>query len=512
VTKTAAASPAEETYKKLVERYREVEDLGAASALMHWDQETQMPSGAGAMRARQLQTLSGFIHRHFTDLEVGRMLDAAGNGASPDLTPLQNKAVAEFRRDYDRSTKMPESLVKELAEAESIGVEAWKEARKKKDFPLFAPALRRLFDLNRRKAEAIGKGGDFACLYDVLHDPYERGMTKSRLTPLFAGLRDRTVKLLKSLKGSKNPPTDALIQRHYPEKIQWDVSLHVLKAIGYDFNHGRQDKSAHPFSGGTGPYDVRVTTRLMENWFNSCFYSALHEGGHALYEQGIDPAKVGDILAAATSLGMHESQSRLWENIVGRGRPFWRWMWPILQYAFSETLSDATEEEFFRAVNVVKPSFIRVEADEVTYNMHVILRYELESAMIEGEFDVAELPKRWNEKMDAYLGIVPPDDSQGCMQDVHWSSGLIGYFPTYTLGNIYSVPIFQAAEKAIGPQAPNFERGNFAPLRKWLRENIHETGRSETAEEIVRRVAGKPLDPGPYMDYLEKKCSAVYGL
>jgi carboxypeptidase Taq len=501
-------------FEKLLDYCREIEDLGAASGLMHWDQETYMPKGGGAIRARQLATLSGLIHRMFVSADMAKMLDSLGNGENKDLTPLQNKGVAELRRQYDRAVKVPESMAREIAETESKAMEAWKEARAKNDFPLFAPWLKKVFDLERKKAELLAKDGSFACLYDALHDSYEPYMTKARLTPLFNGLRDRTIKLLKELTAvsADKKPKDDLLHRAFDESEQWKISLRALRKIGYDMNCGRQDKSTHPFSTGAHPTDIRVTTRVSGDFFNPCFFAALHEGGHALYEQGLDKEKVGELLAMAASLGMHESQSRLWENLVGRSRSFWRHMFPIVQYAFDGTLEDATDEDFYRAVNTAQPSLIRVEADEVTYNLHVILRFELETALLEGAMDVNDLPKRWNEKFEAYLGIVPPTDAEGCLQDMHWAGGAIGYFPTYTLGNLYSVPIYRAAEKALGNLDAMFERGELMPLRQWLRENIHSVGRSLTAEQIAEKVSGKPLDPGPYMDYLETKYRKIYGL
>jgi carboxypeptidase Taq len=499
-------------FAQLEDRFREIADLGAAAGLLGWDQETYLPPAAGAIRGRQFRTISGVIHQRATDPALGRLLDDLGNGENAELSALQNRAVREMRRDFDLSTKIPEALVRDMAEATTNALEVWKKARKKNDFAMFAPALKPVVDLTRRKAEYLAAGRGLS-LYDALLDTYEPGMKSERVATIFAGVRDRTVRLLERIKGAVHPPTADILHRRYPDAAQWDATMAALRTIGFDFDRGRQDRSAHPFTGGSDPTDVRLTTRVDENYLPTSFFSALHEGGHGLYEQGLSKEKVGDILASATSLGIHESQSRLWENLVGRSRGFWQFFYPKLRDFFPEVLRDVEERHFWRAANVVEPSLIRVEADEVTYNLHIILRFEMERDMMEGRLEVDRLPAVWNEKMEAYLGVVPPTDADGCMQDVHWSHGLIGYFPTYSLGNIYSVPFYRAAEKVLGGDLQaSFARGEFVPLRDWLRREIHAYGRSETAEEIAQRVTGSPLDPGPYMDYLEAKVASVYGL
>jgi len=501
-------------YDQLLEKYREFRDLASAEALLSWDQETYMPAGAAAARARILQTLSGLSHRLFTAPEIGKLLETLGNGASKSLTPIQNKTIEVMRREYDKATLLPESLVRELAEASSIGLEAWRTARKNKDFSQFRDALQRNVDLARKKADILGKAPSSKAVtqYDALLDLFEPRITEGRVTALFQVVRDRTVALLKRVMESKKKTTSEPFTRNLPIDKQVTMTERALRDMGFDFNKGRQDQSTHPFSTGLDVSDVRVTTRFQEDWMPMALYASLHEGGHALYEQGLDKEKVGAILAEATSMGMHESQSRLWENIVGRSEGYWKYYTPIVKEHFAPVLNDLTPRAAYEAVNVVEPSFIRVEADELTYNLHIILRFELESDLIAGEAKVKDVPEMWNAKMKEYLGIVPPDDSQGCLQDIHWSQGYFGYFPSYTLGNLYSAPIMAAAEKALGPLEPMYARGEFKPLRKWLADNVHSVGRSMFPEELAKHVTGRPLEPNPYMDYLEKKFSAIYDL
>lgn len=506
-TETPQASAAE-LFTRLEEHMAEYADLHSALALLNWDQETYMPRGGAEGRGRQLRTLSGLAHRHFTDASVGRLLDAL-ESRRDELQPLQQRAVAVLRRDYEREIRVPESLVRELAEAQSVGMEAWKVAREKSDFPIFRPHLEKLLGLKRRLADIWGYAES---PYDALHDAHERGSTAAKLRPVFERLREGLVPLLGRIREAGRTPRRDFLRRRYDLTRQWDFTLEVLRDVGFNFDEGRQDRSVHPFSTGIGEGDVRITTRLREDDLTVILGSTIHEAGHALYDQAMDRKAVGVILAEATSLGIHESQSRLWENLVGLSQPFLEHYLPRLRELFPEQLADVTARELYEAVNVVEPSLIRVEADEVTYNLHVLVRFELELALVEGTLAVADLPGAWNDRYEAYLGVRPANDAEGCLQDIHWSMGAVGYFPTYTLGNLYSVPFFEAARKDVPGLGTHITPAIMQQLREWLRQQVHRTGRSETAEEISVRITGEPLTPEPFLAYLNAKYSDLYRL
>jgi len=417
--------------------------------------------------------------------------------------------VRETARDYDKAVKIPVDLVQEMAKITSEAHYVWIEARKEKNFSKFAPVLKKIVALNRRMADCWGFEGS---PYDALLDEYEPGLTSAQVDPLFAELKKNIVPLLRAIQKSPQKPDAAFMQQNYPAEDQLAFSRRVLEAMGFDFDRGRLDLSAHPFSSGTGIDDVRLTTRVHENDVFSALSSSMHEGGHGMYEQGIDPALGRTPLGTGTSLGIHESQSRMWENQIGRGKAFWRHFYPLLQKQFKEQLKDVTREQFYAAINEVKTSFIRVEADEVTYNLHIMLRYEIEKAVIEGSLAVDDIPAAWNEKAQSYLGITPPDDALGCLQDVHWSHGSFGYFPTYTLGNLYAAQFYAQAKKEIAGLEDKVSRGELLPLRNWLNEKIHRVGRSENAAEIVERVCGGPLDASHFVAYLTQKYGEIYAV
>jgi carboxypeptidase Taq len=390
-----------------------------------------------------------------------------------------------------------------------LAQQVWVEARKKSDFGMFLPALRTIVALKREEAHYLGYRDS---PYDALLDHYEPGMTAGQLRPLFAALKARLVPLLQRVLAAKTSIDASILFRTYDPTRQMEFGRLVLTAMGYDFTRGRLDLSAHPFTTSFHPTDVRVTTRVYERELPACLFSCIHEGGHALYDQGLDPDRYGTPLGEPLSLGVHESQSRLWENCIGRSRPFWRCFYPLLQQCFPEQLKEVEMETFYAAVNHAKPSLIRVEADELTYNLHVMLRFEIEQDLIEERLAVEELPTVWGEKMRSYLGVTPTTDAEGVLQDVHWSLGAIGYFPTYTLGNLYAVQFYEQARKEINNLDGEIEAGRLTVLTRWLNQKIHRWGRTFTPEQLMLRVTGSSLSPEPFLAYLEKKYGELYQL
>jgi carboxypeptidase Taq len=495
---------------RLKNKLAEVSDLRGAAAVLGWDQQTYMPAGGAAARSEQLATLERLSHEMFTSAEVGELLEAAGTevaGLAYDSD--EASLVRVSRRDYEKARKVPSSLVAELARTTSMGMEVWVKAKAQSDFAAFQPVLHRIYHLQRDLANCLGYEEH---IYDALLDQYEPGMKTALLKDLFAGLKQQLVPLVQSISQNLNTVDDAVLHRTYDAQKQWDFGVEVLKRLGYDLKRGRQDKSVHPFTTSFSSNDVRITTRIDENFLPSALFGTLHECGHGLYEQGVSQTLERTPLGGGASLGIHESQSRLWENLVGRSRSFWRFFFPRLRSAFSDVLSNVSLENFYRAINRVQPSLIRVEADEVTYNLHVLLRFELEVEVLKDDLKVADLPEAWNSRMKSYLGVVPPDDSQGVLQDVHWSNGLIGYFPTYTLGNLVSVQLFEAAQRERPLILEQAEKGEFSELLAWLRKRMHEFGRKLLPAELVERATGKPLQASLYVDYLKSKYAEIYGI
>ena len=499
-----------EAYGRFLDHHRETSLLNSCAGLLGWDQETYMPKGGAEIRSRQLALLRGMAHRRSTGKEYGDLLAAAeAAGIDAELHPEAVANLRDARRVYDRVVNVPAELVEEHTKTTVLARRAWVDARGKNEFPLFLPHLEAVFDVARRLAEAIGFEGS---PYDAALDGYEPGETEEGIRELFEPLREAHVRLLQRILDSGRPVDTAVLHRNYPREAQASLARAAAEAIGFDFERGRIDETAHPFCAGTGPDDVRLTTRYHEDFFNPAFFGTLHEAGHGLYEQGLDMAHYGTPMGLACSFGVHESQSRMWENLVGRSRAFWRWCYPKARAAFPEALAGVGEEDFWRAVNDVRPSLIRVEADEVTYNLHIMLRFELERAMLAGDLAPRDLPGAWNEAFQHSFGITPPDDADGCLQDIHWSAGLIGYFPTYTLGNVYAAQLYAAAERDLGELGPEFERGEFGHLRSWLNQNIHRHGRRFPARELVERVCGEPPSPEPLIRQLESRFRAIYDL
>lgn len=504
-------------YAELCRLAREWSALGAAASLLGWDQETYMPHAAAPFRAEQQAVLAALVHQKSTHPRVGELIAACE--ADPNLTgdPASPAAanIREFRRDYDLAVKLPEDLVAEIAKVSSQSQEVWKEARAKSDFPMFAPWLEKVLNLTRRKAECLGAppGGE---LYDALLDEYEPGATAKEIEAIFTPLRARLAALIARVMDVGTPPNLAPLSIKADPHRQHDLGQFILKAIGFDLSSGRLDVTTHPFCSGMAPGDTRLTTRYRDERFTDALYGTLHEAGHGLYEQGLPKLGAeplfGQPLSQAVSLGIHESQSRLWENFVGRSREFWQWAMPFARLAFAPALDTCTPNDMFRAVNTASPSLIRVEADEATYNLHVMVRFEIERALISGKLAVKDLPEAWNAKYKALLGIDVPDDRRGCLQDVHWSFGLIGYFPTYTLGNLYAAQMWHAIAKAMPDTPTRIARGEFAPLLQWLRDNVHAHGRRYRAADLCVRATGAPLSADHLIAHLESRILPVYGL
>ena len=491
-------------YASYLEHLQEIHALNTALGLLGWDQETYMPPRGLHPRAAARAHLSGLIHDQLAGDGLGGLLDELGALSLPEI---QAASVRESRRDRDRAVKVPRDLVTELAETTTLAQQTWAQARKSDDWPSFAPLLAKVVDLKRREAEAVGYEGE---PYDALLEEYEPGATAAAVEPVFTELRAGLVELMDVIHAAGPRDDDAVLAREWPVAGQDRLSREVLRAMGFDFEAGRLDTSTHPFTSGTSPVDVRLTTMFDPLDLAKSLYSTIHEGGHGLYEQGLPVEHAGTPLGQACSLGIHESQSRLWENQVGRSRPFMDYLMGRLKDTFPDRTADLNPDILYRAFNVVRPSLIRIEADEVTYNLHVLLRFELERALFRSDVEVADLPALWNERMTAYLGVTPENDSEGVLQDIHWSFGALGYFPTYTLGNIYSATMFAAASRALPDLDAKIACGDLGPLLDWLRTNVHAHGRRWTASELCRQATGTGLDCTDFLDYLRAKFGALY--
>ncbi len=493
---------------RLREHLATIKSLNDTAALLGWDQRTYMPPGGAQSRGEQLATLNRLAHEMLTSPKTGELLAAIN---VDDLPPDSDDArlVAVVSLDYARAQKLPSEFVARFARIRPPANQAWQQARANNDWDAFAPHLQTVLELSREQAELLGYSEH---IYDALLDQYERGLTTAQMTAVFDELKAGTVPLVKAIAAQNSAERDACLHGDYPEERQEQFGKYVTERFGYDWSRGRQDRTVHPFCTNFGRNDVRITTRFNPDWLSPALFGTLHETGHALYEQGIKPELSRTPLERGASLGIHESQSRLWENLVGRSHAFWSFFYPKLQETFPARLGGVDLDTFYRAVNTVHPSFIRVEADEVTYNLHILLRFELEMALLTGDLQVADLPAAWNEKMDAYLGVTPPTNTLGLLQDVHWSNGTLGYFPTYTLGNVLSVQFFDQALKEHPQIIDEMGQGQFATLLGWLQSNIYQHGRKFLPNELVRRVTGRPIDTSPYLRYLREKFGALYNL
>jgi len=478
--------PEATTFDKACQYARQTALLQSTLALLEWDQHTKMPQQAAAYRADQITALATQVHRRRTDEQFGQWLAelASESVAATDNQPPSDQAatIAGLRRQFVRQSKVPAELAAALARSASEGQTAWVAARQNNDFASFLP-------------------------YE-----YEPGMSTSQVSSVVKDLSEALVPLVAAIADSSHKPNDSILRRDFPVEAQEVFAKEVSAAIGFDYQRGRLDVTAHPFCTELGPHDCRLTTRFDGNFFNSAFFGTLHEAGHGIYEQGLQNTEYGLPLGSYCSLGIHESQSRLWENLVGRSRSFWKHYFPVAQQYFSQSLSEVKETEFYEAINCVRPSLIRVEADEATYNLHIAIRFELERDLICDNLPLADLPVAWNEKYQQYLSVVSDSDADGVLQDVHWSAGLFGYFPTYLLGNLYASQFFEAAQQSIGELHSDFTRGHFAPLKAWLNDKIHSQGQRFNGPELGQYVTNNKLSHDPLLKHLKDKYDEIYRL
>lgn len=497
-----------QTLEQAQDIMRKVKDLNAVSAVLGWDQEVYMPNGGAEARAEHIATIDTLSHEVLTSTEARRVADALRNEYNT-LSEDDRTMITLFLRDHDRAVKLPDSLVRDTSRAQSLAQEAWKKARSEKNFSVFAPHLEKLIGLKIKAADLYGYEEN---RYDALLDLFEPGMKASIIRPVFERLRAGTVELLDRVKPVSESVNDNILRRSYERERQLEFGKSIISKLGFDFERGRVDLSAHPFCTNFAPTDVRLTTRIHENDLRSCLFGLIHEAGHGMYEQGIDMKYFRTFAAEGTSMGIHESQSLFWENVIARTEEFWQWALPQLKSVFPEQLGDITARDFYRAINVVGPSFIRIEADEMTYNLHIILRFEIEDGLINERIRVADIPEIWNEKMRESLGIVPKDDAEGCLQDVHWSFGGYGYFPSYTLGKLYAAMLWMQLQQDMPAVRSHIATGEFAPILEWLRTNIHQYGRTQTSEQIITRITGRGLTEEAFLSYIGSKVKDVYGL
>ena len=487
---------------------RELDVIGQISGLLGWDQEVMMPPKAAAMRAEQLAWLSKEGHTRMTAPEVGELISTAESEVNGSEVEQGNIRI--IRDSYDKATKKPTEFVEEKARHTSKSIVSWTEAREKNDFSIFRDDLAKMIDMSRQLAGYLGYEDN---PYDALLDLYESGLCVAKLDPLIQGLRDSSVPLIKAVSELENKPDCSWVHKHpWPKSSQEALSQAISEAIGFDFQAGRRDESTHPFCGGSNPDDVRWTTRYDEKEPFGAIYGTMHETGHALYEQGrprdLDFQPAGE----ANGLGVHESQSRLWENQVGRSLAFCEWSFPMWQEYFPANFEGVTPEMLWQAANQVEASLIRVEADEATYNLHVMIRYEIEKKLINGELEVDDLPDAWDDMYEEFLGVRSPTRTEGVLQDIHWSFGAFGYFPTYTLGNLYSAQLLQAAEKDIGSIDEQVRRGDFTPLLDWMRTHVHARGSILEPSDHIEEATGEQPKPDAFVAYLADKINALYGV
>ena len=494
----------EERFAELKERLAEITDLRRAQEMLYWDQTVMMPPGGGPARGAQLTTLDRIAHEKFVAEDIGELLEElAPYEESLEYDSDEASLIRTTRRDWQKLHRVPAELSAEMTLAAAEAHDVWAKAREDDDYALFLPHLRRAIELKRRYVDCFD---GYEEPYDVLLDDYEPGMKTAEVRQVFDDLKAELVPLIAEL-GSVDGD-DAFLAGPWPTEAQHAFSLRIIERFGYDPSFARLDLTVHPFASSSGTQDIRLTTRYREDDLNSLF-TAMHECGHGLYEHGVSPTLERTPLCSGVSSALHESQSRLWENIVGRSRPFWNHFYPALQEAFPGVLADVGQERFFRAINRVRPSFIRVDADEATYNMHIILRFELEQELLAGTIALEDLPEAWNTRFEEYLGLAVPNDTLGVLQDIHWSGGGFGYFPTYSLGNIVSVQIWEKALSELPDLPEQFERGEFGELHEWLRTRLYALGRKFTPQETLDRVVGGTIDAAPYVRYLKDKLGAL---
>ncbi len=497
---------------KLVElktRLAEVTDIWNAASVLNWDQETYMPEGGAEARGEALATLEKIAHQKFTEDEVGKLLeDLASEAAGLDPDSDEARLHKVTLREYTKATRVPAEMVAEKARITTAANIAWRKAREESDFAKFEPHLEKIIDWAKRYAELF-KPYDHA--YDPLLNDYEPGMKTAEVKAIFEGIRPKQVALIEAI-AAKPQVDDAMLHQHFPEETQLQVGREIITKFGYDWERGRQDKVHHPFQTTLGYGDQRVTYKVDPNFFNTYLFAIMHESGHAMYEQGVVKGLSRTPLYGGTSLAIHESQSRLWENLVGRSHAFWQWYYPSLQKHFPSQLGNVDVESFYKAVNRVEPSFIRIEADEATYNLHIMLRLEIEIALMEDKVRVKDLPEFWNDRFTEYLGITPANDAEGVLQDVHWSFGLFGYFATYALGNLISQQLWDVMLKDHPDVEEQMRKGDFSAIFNWMSDKVYRHGRKFEPKELVQRITGSGIDGEPFIRYLNSKFSDIYGL
>ena len=478
---------------------QKIADIKYASAVLQWDQETYLPKNSGDARGRQIATLNELAHEKFTAESFGDLLNDLS--AKEDLPPGEKRNVQLSLQDFTKSKKLPSPFVRKMSEAINKSFHAWISARRQNDFSIFKDPLQEIILLKREETELIGYEKH---PYDALMDEFDKGLTSTITDKLFADLRPQLTGLLNEIK-AKPQPDDSFLHQHFPKDKQWDAGMEILKRMHFNFDAGRQDISEHPFTTSFGSTDVRVTTRVDENDFSNMLWSCIHEGGHALYEQGLPESEYGLPLGEYCSLSIHESQSRLWENCIGRGMPFWEHNFPLLKEYFPQQFNNTTVHQFYAAINKVQPSLIRTEADELTYHFHIMIRYELEKLLIEGTINAADIPAYWNELYKRYLGITVPDDVRGCLQDVHWSHGSFGYFATYSIGSLYAAQFYSTLKNERPVIETEIARGDMSAVKEWLQKNIYRFGRFCSSEDLCRQVTGESLNSKFFLNYAKEK-------
>ena len=489
------------TYKTKMQK---IADVKYASAVLQWDQETYLPPKGNDFRGQQIATLSEIAHQLFTDKTMGELLEELS--LCEDLTSSEKRNIVLSKEDYERNIKLSAAFVRQLSETVNQSYHAWAKARKENSFVLFEQPLHELIQLKKQEADMLGYEQH---PYNALMNDYDKGLTVSKVDSLFVELKTPLLNLLDSLKNKRSIDNSFLFQE-FKKDNQWEFGLEILNRIGFDFEAGRQDISLHPFTTNFSSKDVRVTTRIDEHDFSNMTWSCLHEGGHALYEQGLPADQYGLPLGEYCSLSIHESQSRLWENCIGRGLPFWQHNFKLLTNSFPKQLKDINIEKFYKGINSVSPSLIRTEADELTYHFHVMIRYEIEKMLIEGSLPTKDIPACWNEMYQKYLGIKVPDDNRGCLQDIHWSHGSFGYFATYSLGSLYAAQLYSTIEKKYPAVSEDLTNGKINSIQDWLKKEIYCNGRYYSSEELCKKATGETLQSSYFIEYATKKFSEIY--
>jgi len=499
-----------EKFTDLKNRLHEIHDLRKIGGLLDWDQHVMMPPKGGAVRAEQSATLERIAHEKFISPDLGKLLDDLQSyGESQPYDSFDASLIRVARRDYEKLSRVPPDLSAEIARTTSISMDAWAEARRQSDFKMFLPHLEKNVALVHKYVECFDEPEN---IYDLLLDDYERDMKTAEVQKIFDDLKKDLVPLIAAIGKRADAVSDKCLHGNFPKDKQREFCVGIVSRFGWQPDSWRLDPTVHPFATSFSTSDIRITTRYYEDFINPSIFGSMHECGHGLYENGVDPALERTLLCRGASSSLHESQSRMWENLVGRSRSFWKFFYPKIQETFPDAFKNVEMETFYRAINKVHPSYIRVEADEATYALHIILRFELEQEIMNGKLALRDLPEAWNARMKSYLGIEVAKDSDGVLQDVHWSGGMFGYFPTYSLGNIVSAQIWEKILADMPDLYSQFERGEFMPLREWLREHLHRHGRKFTPQETMQKVVGGPIDVAPYVKYLKKKFGEIYGI